>query len=137
MEALHNLSSSVREAGVLLIVDDDEVCAAALEQMVATWGYRTVTFNSFERARVYLASSTPPDAAIVDIRLGGYNGLQLIHLIRQASADAVLLSVSGYDDAVLRKEASSLGASFLSKPIDVVRLRHALGIPAPPAEANG
>jgi hypothetical protein len=39
--------------------------------------------------------------------------------------------VSGYDDPVLRQEATKLGAVFLTKPIDLQRLRQYLPATAP------
>lgn len=113
----------------VLIVDDDADCAGALAQLVAGWGYSSTTFNSFEPARAYLNAAVP-DAAIVDVRLGKYNGFHLIHFIQQANPDAILIVVSGFEDSVLRREAATIGASFLSKPLKMAELRNALGVPA-------
>ena len=57
---------------------------------------------------------------------GNYNGLQLIHFSRQNSPDTQWLVVSGFDDPVLRAEATKLGALFLTKPLDLQRLRQHL-----------
>lgn len=106
----------------VMIVDDDVSCLTAIEQIVAVWGHETVSFTSFEEARAYLATSRPA-VAIVDVRLGNYNGLQLIHLTQQKSPDTRLFVVSGFDDPVLRAEATRLGAVYLTKPLDLPRLR--------------
>ncbi len=109
-------------AGPVMIVDDDVSCLTAIEQIVAVWGHETVSFTSFEEARAYLATARPA-VAIVDVRLGNYNGLQLVHLTQQKSPDTRLFVVSGFDDPVLRAEATRLGAVYLTKPLDLARLR--------------
>ncbi|MCC7034310.1 MAG: response regulator [Acidobacteria bacterium] len=122
--------------GPVVIVDDDVSCLAAVEQIVRHWGYDTVTFRSFEDARAYLARATPA-IVIVDVRLGTYNGLQLVHFSREHSPATQWLVVSGFDDPVLRKEATKLGARFLTKPLDLTQLQAHLegnGGPLPAAD---
>ena len=60
----------------------------------------------------------------MDVRLGTYNGLQLIHFSN--SPGTQWLVVSGFDDPVLRQEAATLGAHFLTKPLDLEKLRELL-----------
>lgn len=112
-------------AGTVVIVDDDVSCLVAIEQIVRHWGHETRTFRAFEDARAFLSQARPA-VVIVDVRLGTYNGLQLIHFSRQHSPDTQWLVVSGFDDPVLRKEATKLGAAFMTKPIDLERLRQYL-----------
>jgi DNA-binding NtrC family response regulator len=106
----------------VMLVDDDVICLGAIQEIVSRWGYEVVGFDSFNEARAYLAKETP-DVAIVDVRLGGYNGLQLLQMLRLAHPETLLAAASGYDDPVLRAEASQMGALYLTKPIDVSRLR--------------
>lgn len=113
------------QAGPIVIVDDDVSCLVAVEQILRHWGHETRTFRSFEDARAYL-SQAHPAAVIVDVRLGTYNGLQLIHFSKQNSPNTQWLVVSGFDDPVLRKEAAKLGAHFLTKPLDLPKLRELL-----------
>ena len=83
-----------------------------------TGGTRRETFRAFADARAYLAQAQPA-AVIVDVRLGNYNGLQLIHFSQPNSPGTQWLVVSGFDDPVLRQEATKLGAHFLTKPLDL------------------
>ena len=116
----------------VLIVDDDESCCLALERLFEHLGQEACAFETFETARKWLLTSTP-DIAIVDVRLGSYNGLQLVHLVRQANPAAVLVAMSGFDDNVLRTEASRVGASYLIKPLNLPVLMGILGLQSPPA----
>ena len=113
----------------VMIVDDESVVLATLERLVSSWGYTSLPFGTFEEARAFLEHDTP-DALIVDIRLGAFNGLQLVHLAHQRRADIVVIAMSGFDDPVLRREAEQAGASFVVKPFVAEALRRALsGLP--------
>ena len=109
----------------VVIVDDDVSCLVAVEQILRHWGHETRTFRAFADARAYLAQAQPA-AVIVDVRLGTYNGLQLIHFSQSNSPGTQWLVVSGFDDPVLRQEATKLGAHFLTKPLDLQKLRELL-----------
>lgn len=109
----------------VVIVDDDDPALRTLQRLVSRWGYDVVPFQRFEDARAFLETRTP-DALVVDVRLGLYNGLQLAHLARQLSPHMVLVAISGYDDPVLKTEAERAGATFLMKPIEAEDLRRLL-----------
>ncbi|MDH4066476.1 MAG: response regulator [Acidobacteriota bacterium] len=109
----------------IVVVDDDVSCLVAVDQILRHWGLETRTFRAFEDARSYL-SHAQPAVVIVDVRLGTYNGLQLIHFSRQNSPNTRWVVVSGFDDPVLRNEATKLGAAFFTKPLDLQRLREFL-----------
>lgn len=116
---------SAMPARPIVIVDDDVSCLVAVEQILRHWGHETKTFRAFADARAYLAQAQPA-AVIVDVRLGTYNGLQLIHFSQSNSPGTQWLVVSGFDDPVLRQEAAKLGAHFLTKPLDLQKLRELL-----------
>jgi DNA-binding response OmpR family regulator len=113
----------------VVIVDDDDLALGALQRLVTKWGYDVVPFRRFEEARAFLERRTP-DALVVDVRLGTYNGLQLVHLARQLSPHMTLVAISGFDDGVLRAEAERAGASYLVKPLALDELKQLL--PQPP-----
>lgn len=114
----------------VVIVDDDDLALGTLKRLVTRWGYDVVPFSRFEEARAFLEARTP-DALVVDVRLGTYNGLQLAHLARQLSPHMALVAISGYEDPVLQAEAERAGARFLMKPVDAEDLKRLLP-PTPP-----
>jgi two-component system response regulator RegA len=118
----------------VVIVDDDDLALSALKRLVAFWGFDVVPFSRFEDARAFI-SARSPDALIVDVRLGEYNGLQLVHLAKQASPHIAVVAMSGFDDSVIRAEAERAGATYLVKPLDLSRLRQFLpgSFDSPPA----
>ena len=105
----------------VLIVDDDE----ALLQLLAGWvraaGHEVVPFSSFETAKIYLATAQP-DAMISDVRLGAFNGIQLIVFAKLQRPEMIAVVSTGYDDPVLREEASRTGAAYLVKPFTAQQL---------------
>jgi DNA-binding NtrC family response regulator len=109
----------------IVVVDDDQALLDTFAKVLTTWGYLAIPFNRFEDARSFLTERAA-DVLIVDVRLGKYNGLQLIHLARQQHPEMVLVAVSGYDDPVLRAAAADAGAAFFVKPIEFPNLRQHL-----------
>lgn len=116
----------------ILIVDDHRVTRLGLAEMLANAGYTVITSGTFEEARDILASD-PPDLLIVDVRLGSFNGLQLVISGRKRVPAIV---ITGYADPVLEAEARRGGAEYLVKPFDPDRLitiiREKLGATPPP-----
>jgi len=96
----------------VLIVDDDPATRLGLCELLEHAGYDCVAVDSFEIARSLLRTA-PPDVLITDVRLGDYNGLQLLI---QSSVPAIV--ISGFPDPVLRSDAEHFGASYLAKPIN-------------------
>jgi two-component system response regulator YesN len=112
---------------LVAVVDDESMVLAAMERLLTVWGFEVVPFGTFEDARKYLDEGNRPDALIVDIRLGEYNGLQLLYLAKQLHPDLRVIVVSGFDDPVLRADADRIGAAFVLKPFDSQELRERLG----------
>jgi DNA-binding response OmpR family regulator len=109
----------------IVVVDDDRAVLETLANVLNAWGYDAVPFNRFEDARTFL-SNQAADILIADVRLGQYNGLQLIHLARQNHPETVVMVMSGYDDPVLRAAAADAGAAYFVKPIEFPNLREHL-----------
>ena len=110
---------------------------ATLERLIVAWGYRAVAIGTFEEARKAL-SDRPPDALVTDVRLGDYNGIQLVHIAKQRNPATIVVAVSGIDDPVLRVEAAKAGAAYLLKPDELSRLRQYLSGEKPgPAPSIG
>jgi DNA-binding response OmpR family regulator len=97
----------------VLIVDDDEVYLDGMKELLEEAGYDVFLASNFEDGRLKLRDRTP-DLLIIDVRLGAFNGLQLIST-GQVRIPAIV--VTGFDDTVLRADAGGFGASYLVKPI--------------------
>jgi ActR/RegA family two-component response regulator len=100
----------------LLIVDDDVALLQALSRFLAESGYDVVSCATFEEAKKEIAAGHP-EILVTDVRLGAFNGLQLVLLARDLRTDVRLVVFSGFDDPVLKEEARRLGATYLVKPV--------------------
>jgi two-component system response regulator RegA len=97
----------------VLIVDDDEVYLEGMKELLEDAGYEVLLASSFDDGKHELREHSP-DLLIIDVRLGAFNGLQLIST-GEVRIPAIV--VTGFDDRVLRADAGGFGASYVVKPI--------------------
>src|SRR5262249_20829173 len=97
----------------VLIVEDDKAARDGLVRLVAGRGHEVFSAGTFEDGR-RLLKTRHPDVLITDVRLGAFNGLQLL-LSDTTHVQAIVLTA--YSDPVLEAEARNLGARYLLKPV--------------------
>jgi len=102
----------------VLIVDDDPALRKVTGHILALDGYRVLTADTFEAGESALADSAP-DLLIVDVRLGVFNGLQLVVTANRTIPTIV---ITGYDDVTLSRAARQFGAEYLVKPVPAALL---------------
>ena len=110
-----------------VVVDDDPQVLALAGRWLRSAGCDAVMSTSFSDARMQIAVFEPA-ILIADVRLGTFNGLQLGLLAREIRSDVRILIISGWDDAMLRREAEQIGAMFLQKPLSATAFLRALGL---------
>ena len=94
-----------------LIVEDSQDDAALIERALQTFGIKKRSIvDSAEDALAFLANQTC-DVALVDYRLPGMNGLQLLERIRDLSPETLIIMVSGCRDERVAASAMKLGAA--------------------------
>lgn len=102
----------------LLIVEDDKPFLTRLARAMETRGFVVETAESVEEA-VAKARAHPPAYAVVDMRLGDGNGLDVVAAIREKRDDARAIVLTGYGNIATAVTAVKLGAiDYLSKPAD-------------------
>ena len=106
----------------IVAVDDNALTLGFVVRSLTMVGHRVTACDSFETGRAALDQSKP-DVVIVDIRLAGYNGLQLIMLAKSRNPQVRAIAITGFDDADLRNEAAKMGATFLTKPFSASALQ--------------
>jgi len=97
----------------ILVVEDDDATRRGLVVLLRNAGYDVVAVDSIPDAKKALASEHP-DLLITDIRLGAFNGLQLL-ATNPNPIPAIVMT--GFPDRVLEAEAQHLGAEFMLKPV--------------------
>ncbi|PZO80964.1 MAG: two-component system response regulator [Mesorhizobium amorphae] len=102
----------------LLIVDDDKPFLQRLARAMETRGFQVETAESVEEA-VSRTKARPPAYAVVDMRLGDGNGLDVVAAIRDKRSDTRTVILTGYGNIATAVTAVKLGAvDYLSKPAD-------------------
>jgi CheY-like chemotaxis protein len=109
----------------ILIVEDDESTLTGWVELLRSAGYLVRGVSSYEEGRQELAAM--PDLLITDVRLGVYNGLQLLMRGRMVNPRLQAIVITGYADQIVRREAVYLQAEHLEKPVDADRLLQVVG----------
>jgi len=102
----------------VLIVDDDRTTREGLAEFLEEAGYEAVAVGTFEDASRILRTA-PPDLLIADVRLGPFNGLQLV-ISSPRPIPAII--ITGFADPVLESDARRRGADYVLKPVSPSRL---------------
>ena len=84
-----------------------------MAQLLAAAGYKVLVAGTFQEGARLLREAVP-DLLITDVRLGEFNGLQLVVSNPRPKAAIV---VTAFDDRVLKDEARRAGADYLVKPL--------------------
>ncbi len=102
-----------------LVVEDDPVFSDVLATALRRRGFDVTVALTCEDAVARIAAS-PPDLAVVDLRIGTGSGLTLIPLLTRGERPARTVVLTGYGSIATAVEAVKLGASqYLTKPADI------------------
>jgi len=103
----------------LLLVDDDAVYRERLAKAIAARGYDVRTAADAESAAL-LAEADSPEFAVLDLRMPGESGLDLLRRLMAIDPATRVLMLTGYGSIATALEAVRLGAvNYLTKPADV------------------
>jgi two-component system response regulator RegA len=122
----------------ILLVDDDATFREQLAKALFRRGYDCRTAGHGEEA-LALAGASPPDAAVVDLRMPGMGGMATIRSLHQLVPEARLLVLTGYGSIATALEAVRLGAAdYLTKPVNADQVEAAIrGLPPEPEVLPG
>jgi DNA-binding response OmpR family regulator len=104
-----------------LIVDDEESLVFFLEQtlLIEFPGSRVDAAYSGEEGLSLLAERAY-DLILADLRMPGFDGLELIKGVRYLNPTIPIILMTGYGSKVLRTKAAQLGVNYyFDKPFDV------------------
>lgn len=108
--------------GSVLIIDDDAAFRFAMAKALRRGGYAVSEASSGEEAIGVLSNGEPPDVALLDLKMRGIDGLEVLRRCGPIPTSIIVLTGHGTVKAAV--EAMQLGAfSFLEKPVDADMLR--------------
>jgi two-component system, response regulator RegA len=121
----------------LLLVDDDERFRERLARALMERGLEVRTAAGHDEA-VALAREESPELAVVDLRMPGPSGLELVRALLEIDPGTRVLMLTGYGSIATAVEAMRLGAaSYLPKPADADEILAAFEkAEAPPLSAT-
>ena len=112
----------------ILIVEDDPIIAADLQDRLSDMGYAVLGPEaSGEEAIRRLDGNSPPDLLLMDIQLEGeWDGIETARKMREKLRLPLIFLTSNSDDATFLKAKAIQPDAFLSKPFRGRDLKHAI-----------
>ena len=105
--------------GKVLLIDDDGLILATLTRSLKKQGYEVLA-DSKGQDVLALANSFRPDVVLLDIRLPGKNGLDILKEITENRIDTKVIMLTSDDTAETAIKAMRLGAvDYLAKPFNL------------------
>ena len=102
----------------LLIVEDDKPFLERLARAMEGRGFTVTSCESVAEGLTQIARSAPA-FAVVDLRLGDGNGLDVVSALKRKRPDARAIVLTGYGNIATAVTAVKMGAvDYLSKPAD-------------------
>lgn len=111
---------------LILVVDDEAGIRYFLTETLSAVGYQVVSADSGEAALAQIASQNF-DLALVDLRLPGMGGLEVLAAICQQSPDTTIIVLTAHASLETAVEALRHGAhDYLFKPCEPAELRESV-----------
>ena len=102
----------------LLIVEDDKPFLERLSRAMETRGFTVTSCDSVSDGLAQIGKAAPA-FAVVDLRLGDGNGLDVVSALKRKRPDARAIVLTGYGNIATAVTAVKMGAvDYLSKPAD-------------------
>jgi two-component system, NtrC family, response regulator HydG len=110
--------------GKLLIVDDELSVRDSLGKWFREEGYEVQTAQDASQALTLLAAH-PFDAALLDIKMHGTDGIELQRRMHEAAPDLIVIMMTGYASVETAVAALKNGAyDYVTKPLDPDEIAH-------------
>jgi two-component system response regulator RegA len=120
----------------LLLVDDDHVLSSVLACALERRGFTVAVAYDYQAA-LAAAAANPPRCAVVDLKLPGGSGLDLVKRLVDMHAHTRVVMLTGYGSIATAIEAVKLGAHYyLTKPASADDIAGALHRDAGPSSPS-
>jgi two-component system nitrogen regulation response regulator NtrX len=114
----------------ILVVDDEKSVRDSLKMILEYEKYAVIFADNGTNALLAL-KETPVDAVLLDIKMPGMDGIDVLRQIKSLQNDLPVIMISGHGTFETAVEATKIGAfDYLPKPLDrdklLITLRNAL-----------
>ncbi len=111
----------------ILVIDDEADMRFAVRMLLERSGHTVMEAENGEAALAKIDEGNP-DLTLLDMRLPGMDGIQILQKIREKKKDLPIIMVTGYGNVELAEQAIQLGADhYLSKPFHNKELIEVIG----------
>ncbi|WP_373651050.1 response regulator transcription factor [Schlesneria sp. DSM 10557] len=105
-----------------LIADDDDILRTRLATAISSRGYDVLSAGNAEEALAHIVASCP-DIAVIDIKMPGMNGLELLTRMREKCAKTRVVILTGWGSIANAITAIRAGAvNYVTKPADATEI---------------
>ncbi len=110
----------------VLVVEDEPQMQWLLQKVLVNNNCQVISTDNGRNA-VQLMREKLPNAVILDIRLPGMNGIEILRRMRRVNKRVGIIIITAYRTNQNFEEANMLGADrFISKPFDITQLMFTL-----------
>ncbi len=109
---------------IILIIDDDKVTTAVIEEYLTNYGF-VVKVSQDGDTGIGIMKETDPDLIILDIMMPGKDGMQILKEIKLTSGftNTPVILLSSVDRTNIKVKGLELGADdYITKPVDMAEL---------------
>jgi two-component system, NtrC family, response regulator AtoC len=101
----------------ILIADDDTAITDLLDEALSEEGYQVDCVHSGAEVLERLQNPSPYQLVLMDVKMPGMDGLEVLSQIRQKSLDLPVVMITGYGTSSVAIRAMQMGAAdYLHKP---------------------
>jgi len=113
----------MKNAPVILVVDDDSAHRTMLRTLLSGWGYRVEEADDGVAA-IAAVEQTPFDLVLMDIRMVTVSGIEALDGIKQRNPAIPVVMMTAYSSIETAVDALKRGAyDYLTKPFDFEKLK--------------
>lgn len=111
----------------ILVVDDEENIRSSLQEMLSLSGYDVIAVESGEAALKLVAGQEKFDLALLDIKLEGLTGIEVLAMLRQLTPETVVIILTANASLETAVKALRYGAhDYLFKPCKPTELQESI-----------
>ncbi len=108
---------------LVLIIDDESSIRDGCRQALEKSGYAVLDAGEGDEG-IKIARDAKPDIALIDLKMPGISGMEIIEILSRDVPDTVLVMITGYATIVSAVEAIQKGTyDYLPKPFSPDQLR--------------
>jgi FixJ family two-component response regulator len=112
-------SGPANSGPVIVVIDDEASVRRSLDRLLRAYGFRVQTFASGDEFLERPEEVEPPACLIVDLRMAGKTGLDVVDALRARSIDVPVIMITGHGEvSMAERPGKARAVEFLAKPVD-------------------